>query len=272
MPIVFALDEGRTNHSIYDFAATAGVTLGAAVTQTSRNWVKSLIGMTPPSRKDILGSTQAQKKYGESKATKDIQRLFPLVDNLVSGMNERFKTAIRNKAANSDVGAVSKMLQDAGFKRVVSVLVGPKRQMHLDNANKTFHIPKANAGKYPVMSKSAQDAYTKMVLAKVGWMKGGWNTAANKLGVRVPAWVKRHANAPGSFTGIKDRVRPEIEFGNEVKAIDDRYYEVMLQSSGYQAFKLIQKQTEFYMKELGRGNGDKMRARAQAQTREVLDA
>jgi hypothetical protein len=273
MPVVITFDEGRTNQSIYDFAAVAGVSLSAAVTQAARNWVRALINLTPPSKKSILGDTKAQQKYGQEKVLNDVKSLFPRLDFMAENTRlPGLKARLKKDISSHDRADATKALSGAGFSHVVNVVTGPSRDLHAKFASKKdFHIKKGERGKFPVMSTSAWTAYLTLEQARVGWLKGGWNTAANKLGLRVPGWIKKHGASPGYFRGITDQMKPEIEFGNQVPYITDRYYEVICASAGRQAFKLLEKQAQFYLAEIGRGNKAKMQARARQQSGEALE-
>lgn len=272
MPITFAIDEKSTSQSIYDYAETCEVTLAAAVTHTAALWVRSLIQLTPPNKKGMTKSPQTQKKYGEAKADRDVRWLFPVVSEIADSYRKpRIRKRLNDLISKDDRVGLAEMLKEFGMHKVVSVLNGPMRQMHVDNADKSFHITKDKFGKYPVIHKSARDAYLRMTQSRVGWMKGGWNKAAEKLGVRVPAWIRRHQNSPGKFIGITDRSRPSIEFHNNVEAIGDRHYKNLVEYSAAFAYRSLEKEVRYYLNEIGRGNRRKMLAKVQSTAKEAVE-
>ena len=57
---------------------------------------------------------------------------------------------------------------------------------------------------------------------KVGWLAGGWNIAANRLGAgaKVPAFVRRHGAAPGQVIVDFRADRLRIVLENQVKYAD----------------------------------------------------
>lgn len=63
------------------------------------------------------------------------------------------------------------------------------------------HLHKQNMGKkLPYEERTpviGLKAYTKMLLKRVGILSSGWNSAATKLGSRVPAWISRHGTGSG---------------------------------------------------------------------------
>jgi hypothetical protein len=54
------------------------------------------------------------------------------------------------------------------------------------------------------------------LLKEVGWLAAGWNEAAKKLGVRLPAWVARHGSGRGSIGITSSGSRFRITISNEV--------------------------------------------------------
>lgn len=51
-----------------------------------------------------------------------------------------------------------------------------------------------------VVGKGSQSRWLKARYRRIGWLAAGWLNAASELKVpRVPAWIKRHSNAPGAI-------------------------------------------------------------------------
>ena len=59
--------------------------------------------------------------------------------------------------------------------------------------------------------------YQKLVMGRVGWLASGWNAAAIKLGVRVPAWIARHGSSAGQAAVKLEGWSPSVDIVNRVK-------------------------------------------------------
>jgi len=66
------------------------------------------------------------------------------------------------------------------------------------------------------VGKSELLALQRRLLKEVGWLAAGWNEAAKKLGVRLPAWVARHGSGRGSIGITTGATRFRIAIANEV--------------------------------------------------------
>ncbi len=66
------------------------------------------------------------------------------------------------------------------------------------------------------------------MLARVGWLASGWNAAAMKLGVRVPAWIARHGSSAGQIvvklTGwaLTIEIRNRVKYAGEISDLRSR--------------------------------------------------
>jgi len=71
-------------------------------------------------------------------------------------------------------------------------------------------------------------AYRKKIFAKVGILASGWNAAARRLGLVLPAWISRHGTRRGRVviktdaTGMSIEVVNSVRFAGDVKGIDRR--------------------------------------------------
>jgi hypothetical protein len=68
---------------------------------------------------------------------------------------------------------------------------------------RTGNVSQSSIGRWQVQDQmwiqdASADAYFNLVKARVGWSKSGFAAAALACGIRVPAWIRRHASASGT--------------------------------------------------------------------------
>jgi hypothetical protein len=68
---------------------------------------------------------------------------------------------------------------------------------------RTGNISQSAIGRWNVQDQmwiqnAAADAYFNVIKSRVGWSKSGFAAAALACGIRVPAWIRRHASASGT--------------------------------------------------------------------------
>jgi hypothetical protein len=68
-----------------------------------------------------------------------------------------------------------------------------------------------------IVSTTAWKRYLKFILPRVGMLAGGFNDAAKKLGVSLPAWIKRHGTGRGAVSIKRAKGRFSITITNRVK-------------------------------------------------------
>ncbi len=68
-----------------------------------------------------------------------------------------------------------------------------------------------------VVSVTAWKRYQKWICARVGMLPGGFNAAAAKLGISLPAWIKRHGVGRGAVEIKRSRGHFSITIRNSVK-------------------------------------------------------
>jgi hypothetical protein len=79
-----------------------------------------------------------------------------------------------------------------------------------------------------------------LLISRVGFLASGWNAMAERLGVSVPAWVKRHGLKAGVVKVIETDTRFCIEGVNETSYVGNvkDYLRRIDKVAGYQASKL----------------------------------
>jgi len=68
---------------------------------------------------------------------------------------------------------------------------------------RTGNVSRSVIGRWQVQDQmwiqdASADAYFNLVKSRVGWSKSGFAAAALACGIRVPAWIRRHATASGT--------------------------------------------------------------------------
>ena len=68
---------------------------------------------------------------------------------------------------------------------------------------RTGNVSQSTIGRWKVQDQmwiqsASADAYYNQVKSRVGWSKSGFAAAALACGIRVPAWIRRHASASGT--------------------------------------------------------------------------
>jgi len=152
------------------------------VEQAAKGFVKTVATVTPPASKGATGSKA--KQQGEAAISNDLAKVM---------------RAVRAKR--------SQQLQSAQeiYKRFRDTRTGRINPRNLQKP-------------YPV-SSTEFNALKKTLLGRVGWLASGWNAAAQKLGVRLPAWISRHGTGAGIIIVTSDGRRFRIEISNVVKYV-----------------------------------------------------
>ncbi len=158
--------------------------------EAARGFVKEVVAITPPASKGKRGS--AAKKAGEGAIVADLARVMV--------------AAARRKGVKlTDPAEIHKRLRDPRTGRI-----NPRNLKSL----------------YPV-DASALRALKRDLLKRVGELAAGWNAGAQKLGVKLPAWVSRHGSARSSaavnsFRVFRIILTNAVKYVTNVDAYDRR--------------------------------------------------
>jgi len=165
------------------WARAAGKSLAEVLEDESAFVLKGLIRVTPPF--SGKGSVSKAKKQGERKISRDLNRLFVPVQ--LKGM--RTITQV--------------------FGRPIDPVQVPTRERHPDVGSIYANAKKANQSGRGSHRFAKSKLYVderkfrsieKRQHKQVGYLGGGFGAAAMRLGVTLPAFMKRHAGrAPGSI-------------------------------------------------------------------------
>lgn len=159
------------------------------VEEAARGFVRDVVKITPPGSPGVSGT--AAKKQGEAGILKGLGSIMVAADKKAYGPFED-PAAVHKRARNPRTGRVDKRVLRGG----------------------------ARGGAKAQVTASALAAYKKVILAKVGLLASGWNAAAAKLGVRLPAWVSRHGTGRGAVVVKVTPTSFSVTVSNEVKFVE----------------------------------------------------
>ena len=179
--------------------------------EAARGFVKEVVAITPPASKGKRGS--GAKKAGEGSIIADLARVMV--------------AAARKKGVKlADPAEIHKRLRDPSTGRV---------------------NPRNLKSPYPV-DASALRALKRELLKRVGELAAGWNAGAQKLGVKLPAWVARHGSARSSAAVINTFRVFRIILTNAVKYVTKvDAYDRRIQSAINIQGKKMQRRAEFLL-------------------------
>ena len=194
MNIRMTFDTSGIKKAIQQLRPLVKKTNGELVQQAAKGFVKTVVGITPPASKGKTGSKA--KAQGEQAIKGDLAKIM---------------MAVRRKAdLDTRSGAAS---PEELYKRF--------RDKRTGRINR-----RALAQPYRVRNSDLL-ALQRRLLARVGWLAAGWHRAAQKLGVKLPAWVSRHSGKGSivvsqSATRFRITVANEVTFIGNVKELDRR--------------------------------------------------
>ena len=180
--------------------------------EAARGFVKEVVAITPPASKGKRGS--GAKKAGEGAIIADLARVMV--------------AATRRKGVTlAAPGEIHKRLRDPRTGRI---------------------NPRGLKQPYPV-DAAALRALKRELLARVGELAAGWNAGAQKLGVKLPAWVTRHGGGR-SAVAVVDTFRTfRIILTNAVKYVTNvEGYDRRIQSAINIQGRKMQRRAEFLLK------------------------
>ena len=111
----------------------------------------------------------------------------------------------------------------------VMLPVTPKRGQALEDPVEVYRLTRnprtgrvnGRFRKKRPVSRAEFNALKRKLFAKVGHLAAGFNEAAEKLGVSMPAWIKRHGNSHGVITIKVTPTNIRISFSNKVGFVDN---------------------------------------------------
>jgi len=270
--ITFEFDTKRFNKDLNQMMVVGDLSAAAVVTRAARQIVRNAFRLTPPTGEG--GLTQdigAQRKLGEEAVRRDIAvKAFPLLSKLrIIQENTDAGEWIKTLADRGDFKNASEVMKKIGFK-ISGIIAKPAERLHKSMRNQRSGRVRRGALPYFVARDGSVEIFVKEKQGEVGKAKGGWLRAFTALRMPMPKWCSKH-NSPGHFRGITDKSKPAIEFGNNVPYIQraGRELRIIENASAYVA-RQMPKELERYWADIGRGNGNKVKAKLQRDSFEAL--
>ncbi len=186
-----------------------------AARQAARGFVRRVVAVTPPASEGTTGLDA--RRQGEAKIDRELQRVFVPVP-------------LRGKRPEQypDVYGI--------YRDQVLPRKG-KRGLSPRPLTQRFHVDQAKF-----------DALRASLVGQVGFLAGGWNAAADTLGVPVPAWIARHGRGNGTCeveieeNRIRILISNNVGYARDVDGFDRRTAAAL----GYQA-DAFEREMEFLL-------------------------
>jgi len=181
------------------------------VEQAARGFTKEVVAITPPAGKGKRGS--AAKKAGEAAIKADLARVMSAA-------------ARRKGVALQDPREIHKRLRDLRTGRI---------------------NPRNLKRPYPVDAVALR-SLRRELFARVGELAAGWNAGAQKLGVKLPAWVTRHGGQRSAVDVLNSARHFRITLTNAVKYVTTvATYDRRVQSAINIQARKMQRQADFLL-------------------------
>jgi hypothetical protein len=215
------LNSSKLDYALQRLALAARVDLGKVIKQEGGNVAKSIMMILPPT--PVPGTTKPRgsglsikaKQQGENAIKSDLfgGRRRSGARYASIGLFQRIggSTLQPPKRARTETAAVR-----LGWERSKTIRIyfkywrpnasdGELNNFHLRFRNRYGRIPfvsQSTIGRWKVqdqmwISNGTADKYLKAVQSRVGYAKAGFAAAALACGIRIPAWVSRHAQRAG---------------------------------------------------------------------------
>lgn len=209
-----------------------------------RLFVIDAIKVTPPFHQGVGQGVTAAKKAGEKSIGQNFDRIFVGV-NLVGSRR------VTHLFGRTDVPGLPYIVPTTEKHPNVDGYYHGKKNAARRNAMRGMRF----IGPPITVSRRKMRKVYQQEIKKVGWLAGGWNKAATALGAgnKVPAFVRRHATAPGQVQIDFTASRLRIVLVNQVKYAD--YVGGLQKRASFALTKRVhamQKQIPRLMREAGR--------------------
>lgn len=243
----------------------------------AKGFVKDIVKYTPPASKGSTG--MAAKKAGEAAIDVDTSLTMEVMSDEALTALQEFHGGDRHAATQLRNKKGEVYLTDTNFiiRNTTAALAfhnkkrskasgrpgaaakgrsGGSRIRSRDAGAHNNHVGRGKADDIALVPKSVRDAVRKALKKNVGFLAAGWNAGARKLGVKLPAFISRHAGAPGD---AYEDARPgryvltlenAVSFVEGVKGYDRRIQTVL----NYQANKL-NRQADYLLAKAARSSG-----------------
>ena len=177
----------------------------------ARLFVIDAIKVTPPFHQGVGQGVSVAKRAGEKSIARNMDRIFVGVELVGS-------RKITHLFGRTDVPGLPYIVPTTEKHPNVEGHYASKKTEARRNAMRGMRFlgPPITVSRRKVRKVYQQE------IKKVGWLAGGWNKAATALGAgnKVPAFVRRHATAPGQVQFDFSPSRLRVVLVNQVKYAD----------------------------------------------------
>jgi hypothetical protein len=226
--IAVTLNSAKLDYALQRLASAARVDLGKVIKQEGGNVAKSIMLIIPPT--PVPGSTKPRGSGLSTKAKQQGENA--IKSDLFGGRRRRVGGGAKQKIAtslgifqrigNSQVTPPKRARTETVNVRLgwdnsksiriywkfwkPSASVAEMNNFHLRYRNqygRIGYVSQNTIGRWKVqdqmwISNETADNYLNWVQSRVGWAKAGFASAALACGIRIPAWVRRHAPKAGT--------------------------------------------------------------------------
>lgn len=256
--------------SIARVASITGKGKPEVVQTAARGFVKTIVAITPPASKGSSGT--AAKKAGEAAITADTAlSLEPMSERQLHelqefhGDNVYTATELRDKKGrvyledkNHIVWSVAAALafhlnkRNRSTGRVMAnakALRNGTRMRSRDAGAHNGHLGRSRSDDIALVPRSVLDGVRKILFKQVGILAAGWIRAAEKLNVRLPSWIARHAFAAGACRIMQTATMFRIEVENAVPYVGNvKGYEKRVISAVALQARAMDRQADYLMR------------------------
>lgn len=191
------------------------------VWQQSRLFIKEVVDITPPASKGVSGPKA--RKQGESAVARDIYRVYTTIGKAYDAIARTDKAAasafyfLVKEGNYQEAGEIMRHFSaSAGLGNTRSFARFDDGKLHQRFRGKRGGVSRDRVVLL-VTNAQALQSYVKKVQGRVGLLAAGWMNAAQKLGVRMPAWIARHGASNGAISVEVGIDKLLIVMSNKVK-------------------------------------------------------
>lgn len=246
MKVSIQSDSAKLELALAQLALAARVDLGRVIKQEGGNVAKSIMMIMPPTASSSGTDGGPPKTSGLSKAAQQ-QGENAIKSDLFGGRKKMIKKQVTSLGIFQRIGSSTLQPPKRARTQTAAVRLGWERsktiriyfkfwnqnasaatmgkfhRRYRDRYGRIGYVDRNPIGRWQVqdqmwISNDSADRYLALVQSRVGWSKAGFAAAAMACGIRVPAWVRRHASAAGKeshdfkssrpfITGISTRIK-----------------------------------------------------------------
>lgn len=273
-PVRLRLNSARFTAALGKFAQFSKKDAATLLRDQARNFIRRVVDITPPA----TGKADASaRKHGEAAVRADLRRIFTPKDRgflqYIEKLGHDSGQLKFNAEHGGSVGEWHLHRKD-GTPYVIAydvILWSRDGLVGFHEKRRTANGRVSTASRHVTTGTRTKDArnldrafvpkdnfawFERRVLARVGLLAGGWNKAAQELGTRLPAWVRRHGTGRGDIELQLTGTRLRILVTNDVSyAAAVRDYQPRVQRALNDQAKAMNRQSAFLAKKAARRAG-----------------